>query len=475
MKTLVRRCLLTTFALLLLAVAAEEARACSCVPARPVCEAFGGSSAVFVGRVVGSAQTEVSVDRETGKKVTYAVGAIHFEVEEAFSGVVGRKRVTIHSGTGGGDCGYWFLRGRRYVVYADEHEGKLYTSICTRTHQLEGPDEDLAFLRDLPPAGTGVRLYGIVGRPPYTQARPEEAKVEGLAGIRVVINGPGGSRRELFTDAEGRYEITNLRPGKYKVRAELPAQYYRGGYEDDGVEIADRGCAELSFAAIPNGAVTGRVVSAEGEPVAKVNVVLLRADAEGFLSLNHEVGSADTDEKEGRFEIEQVPPGEYVLGINLTWAPKAATPYPPTFYPGVSQRAEATVIEVSLGERVPELLLRLPPPLVERRVSGVVVWPDGTPAVGAEVHLADVNHPGYTASGWDNKTDAEGRFTLTGFDGVTYWVHANAPRFPSKPYNESGMTHAEPPRVQLTTDTYGLRLVLTSEGAVCEHNVEKKK
>lgn len=473
MNTLARLAL-PAFAVILLCGAAAEVRACSCLREASVCDAFGGSSAVFAGRVVGSAETRTETDRESGKKITFAVGTIYFAVEEAFSGVKGKRRVAVHSGTGGGDCGYWFLTGKRYLVYAGAAEdGKLYTNICTRTRPAEDAAEDFAFLRDLPREGTGVRIYGQVARPPYTQAKPEEAKPEGLPGIKITVTGPGGARRELFTDAEGRYEVTHLKPGKYKVEADLPSHYDRGERTAEELEVYDRGCASASFAAIPNGVVTGRVVTAEGEPVTEAKVVLVRADLD--RPGEHEEAGVDyMKDKEGRFEIGQVPPGEYVLGVNVTWMPQPDSPYPPTYYPGTADRSGAAVIKVGLGEKVPDLLLRLPPPLAERKVHGIVVWPDGTPAAGAEVHLSDVNHPDYTATGWDHKADAQGRFTLPGLEGVTYWVHARAPKYPNKPYNESGIMHAEPPKVTLAADAYGLRLVLASDGAVCQHYAEKK-
>ncbi|HEV2861245.1 MAG TPA: carboxypeptidase regulatory-like domain-containing protein [Pyrinomonadaceae bacterium] len=313
-----------------------------------------------------------------------------------------------------------------------------------------------------------------MARPTFAQAEAEKAKAEGLAGIKVTITGPGGSRRELFTDAEGRYEVTHLKPGKYKVGADLPPQYYRDEYTEKELEVYDRGCASAHFAAIPNGVVSGRVVTAEGEPVAKAKVVLVRADLEGPGGMGDEAGVDYMEDKEGRFEIGQVPPGEYVLGVNVTWMPQPHSPYPPTYYPGAADRSGAAVIKVGLGERVADLLLRLPPPLAGRKVHGVVVWPDGTPAAGAEVYLSDVNYPDHTATGWDHKTDAQGRFTLTGLEGVTYRVHANAPKYPDKPYGESGIMHAEPPKVTLSSDAYGLRLVLASEGAVCKHYAGKK-
>ena len=449
---------------------------CSCMPERPVCEAFGGASAVFVGRIVGSAERKVYEDRERGEKITYDVGTIYFAVEEAFSGVQGKRRVEIHSGTGGGDCGYWFRRGERYLIYAGSDEkGVLHTNICTRTRPLEDAAEDLTYLRQLPPVGTGARIYGQVGRPPDYRLDKEKQKIEGLAGIKVTVRGAGGQRYELVTDTEGRYELAGLKPGEYEVQAALPDYYVKDDYyAARKLSIYDRGCASADFAAISNGRISGRIMDIEGLPVKKAKLVLLTADAQGTLSMRDEAGMDYVDDQQGRFEIGQVAPGEYVLGMNLTFAPDAESPYPPTYYPGVTERAEATTIKVGLGEHVKDLVLRLPPKLVERTVQGVVVWPDGSPAVGAEVYLADVNHPGYTVTGWEHKTDMQGRFTLPGLNGLTYWVHANAPRYPGKPYNEAGMTHAEPAKVTLTDSVFGLKLVLTSEGAVCKHYERKK-
>ena len=118
-------------------------------------------------------------------------------------------------------------------------------------------------------------------------------------------------------------------------------------------------------------------------------------------------------------------------------------------------------------------MLRLPPRLVERTVQGFVLWPDGTPAAGAEVYLADREHPGWIANG-TTETDAQGRFTLAGFDGITYWVLASADRFPSAPFQERQPTHAEPPTVTLTSNVSDLKLVLTSEGSLCKHYYREK-
>ena len=470
------RSILSGLALLVLVLASgREAFACSCMPERPVCEAFGGSTAVFVGRVVGAAEQKTEAG-ENGIKSTYDVGSIYFAVEEAFSGVKARTRVTIHSGTGGADCGYWFRRGERYLVYAyGDEKGKLYTSICSRTRPLAAADEDLPFLRTLPPEGTGVSLHGVVAR---LSDAPEgdgtERKVEGIAGITVTVKHPGGRRQEVVTDSEGRYELTGLKPGEYEVSARLPDYYYKDEHSTHKVRVSDRGCAEASFAAIPDGRITGQVLDAEGRPVPKAKVVLISPKAEGPLTMRDEV-STDyiREENQGRFEFGQVPPGEYLLGLNVTFSPDAEEPYAPTYYPGVSDRALATVIKVGLGQKLKDYVLRLPPRLTERTVQGFVVWPDGTPARDAEVYLADREHPGWIANG-TTKTDAQGSFTLTGYDGITYWVLASADKFPAADYKDRQPMHAEPPTVTLTSSVSGLKLVLTSDGSLCKHYYEEK-
>lgn len=453
-----------------------DASACSCVPERPVCEGLGSASAVFVGRVVGGAEQKTLKD-EKGVKVKYDVGTIHFAVEEVFSGAIGRK-VDIHSGTGGGDCGYWFKRGERYVVYAHGDAKKGYgTSICTRTRPVADATEDLSYLRQLPPKGTGGRLYGIVAKPNYDAAAGEADGVErkpiGLPGITVTAKHARGGKLTAVTDAEGNYEFNALKPGEYEVQADLPDYYYRDEYSVRKLHIADRGCGIEHFAAIVNGRVSGRVVDAEGKAVSGIEVGLVSADVEEVYSPFREHGTDYTND-EGRFEIERMPPGRYLLGVNLENSPNAEHPYPRTYYPGVAGRAEASVIEIGLGQKQSVRELRLPPRIIERTVQGVVVWPDGTPAGGADVHMTHINRPGYSVNGWP-KADAQGRFTLTGLDGETYFVHAHAAKYPDKPYHESGQTHAEPPRVTLTENAFGLRLVLTSDGAVCEHYYQRDK
>lgn len=81
----------------------SPARACSCFPAGPPCQAYGSASAVFAG-------TAVSMRRPG---TAYGERVFKFSVDQAYLGVNGTE-VEIFTGNGGGDCGYNFTIGERY-------------------------------------------------------------------------------------------------------------------------------------------------------------------------------------------------------------------------------------------------------------------------------------------------------------------------------------------------------------------------
>src|SRR5712664_3796651 len=73
---------------------------------RVVAEARNKSRAVFSGTVV-------AIDRKPGD--LYVV--VRFKIEEFWKGALS-KEATVFTGQGGGDCGYKFEVGQRYLVYA---------------------------------------------------------------------------------------------------------------------------------------------------------------------------------------------------------------------------------------------------------------------------------------------------------------------------------------------------------------------
>ena len=115
--------------------------ACSCVGVPSVEKEFGWSNAVFSGKVV-----EIKENRSLRGSFSKSV---LFEVSNTWKGVK-QSQIIIATGQNGGDCGFDFTVGEKYLVYSMESEmyGKkaLSTTICDRTKLLNSSQEDLQIL-----------------------------------------------------------------------------------------------------------------------------------------------------------------------------------------------------------------------------------------------------------------------------------------------------------------------------------------
>jgi 5-hydroxyisourate hydrolase-like protein (transthyretin family) len=214
-----------------------------------------------------------------------------------------------------------------------------------------------------PPAETGVIRGRVVradtGEPlRRVQVRVDEWSTKDLSGPAATM-----------TDADGRYELTQLPAGRYHLKAR------RGGY----VEVAygqrrpfERGrplelgeaavLEDIDFALPPGAVVTGHVVDEAGEAVAHVSVSLARRRyIEGGRRLVSESGSS-TDDR-GEFRIFDVPPGEYVIVARfhtvVELGARDRVRYVPTYYPGTPVAAEAQPVTVGLGQEVPGITIAL--------------------------------------------------------------------------------------------------------------------
>ena len=136
------------FVLLVAITGAHSIRACDCMtmkfnPSRAVKKA----DAVFVGKVVAIKDATVPPGVSSyspGRQVT-------FEATEAWKGVAAARTV-VRTGFGGGDCGYPFVAGERYLVFASyargDSEGRaLVTGICSDTTALSKSTVKLTKLR----------------------------------------------------------------------------------------------------------------------------------------------------------------------------------------------------------------------------------------------------------------------------------------------------------------------------------------
>jgi hypothetical protein len=103
--------------------------------------------------------------------------------------------------------------------------------------------------------------------------------------------------------------------------------------------------------------------------------------------------------------------------------------YPPAFYPGVLDQAQAEVITVGLGEKVSDRLIRVPLRRMASVLSAQVVWADGPPVSMAQLLVADITYNDMgMATSHALEADQQGRFSITGYVGQKLFIHARSNR-----------------------------------------------
>jgi hypothetical protein len=223
----------------------SETLACSCVGGVPLCETFWKTPVVFSGEVleIKRIPNELGSEYLPNRLVT-------FRVDEAWRGGVSGV-IEVHTGSGGGDCGFDFQAGRRYLVFAHQWKGKLSTGICSPTKLLDKAKDDLAYLRQPFGPSAGGRIYGIATYRISSLSNDSPGSSRPAARYTVTLR---SERREwrTTTNDEGQYEFTGMPAGTYALQLVVPStEHVSGGTK---VELADpRGCAQADLYVVPNG------------------------------------------------------------------------------------------------------------------------------------------------------------------------------------------------------------------------------
>ena len=159
---------------------AGQAHACSCVQPGSPSEELEKFDAVFAGRVTS---VHHSYDPD-GRSVTRDDrSTIGFEVSMVWKGEI-HETTTITTPPTGGSCGYRFIEGESYVVYAYASpygDGGYTAGICSRTALLAEAQADIDELGD-----GDAPLAGSSGPSPE---EPEEAAADGGWWIALVAGG----------------------------------------------------------------------------------------------------------------------------------------------------------------------------------------------------------------------------------------------------------------------------------------------
>jgi len=401
------------------------AGACSCSE-NPPCAAVWRADAVFVGTAVQRVEESlggmlswtvhtITVDQPLHGTVDPIVTIVP-DVARPTAEQIDKSRSSPDRLSAWSSCDYFFEAGQRYLIYARKTaDGRWTTSSCSGTKLLERAGADLAYIDALPTAPNTGRVYGTIDRTVADPDDPSAFRTVPAAGVAVELVG-NSNRFVVNTNAEGALDL-HVPPGEYTIAPVVPEAIRVYGAPHRGA-VPARGCLQVRFGVTSNGRIEGRVVQEDGLPLARAGVDVIPATPPSSkASLNSRTQSASTD-AEGRFMVDAILPGLYVVAVNARSGPSLDSPYSPTYFPGVS-REQAEIVDVGEGERKAGFTIVVNR-VAETTITGTVLLDDNRPAADVPVRASLVDHRGWFMS--TTTTDTRGAFQLRVLAGMTYVI-----------------------------------------------------
>ncbi len=178
---------------------------------------------------------------------------------------------------------------------------------------------------------------------------------EALKNAVIMLTSEGAEKKvsRATTAADGSFGFSGLPPGQYQLTIRKPGYQVLQRSAPVTVFRDSAETARLTLSLWPHGAIAGRVVDWEGEPVAEAEVrayAVVYQMTGATLSLAAKADGNDA----GEYRLFDLPAGKYVLQVA---PPRAATPSgqfyadtPAMYYPGAASPAQALPIELNWGE-----------------------------------------------------------------------------------------------------------------------------
>ena len=242
-----------------------------------------------------------------------------------------------------------------------------------------------------PPMNAGVRTTGVIrGRILSTDGRA-------LAHAQVrLMQASAGVRASTSADEEGRFEFTDLPPGKFGVVASKMG-YSPIGQDDSPLaallnsgptfDLAEGETREKVDVRLRRwGTLEGRVFDELGEPILGASIQLLHIRYEnGRRRLVAAGGAARATDDLGRYRIYAVAPGRYVVSATVSDA--ADLPgYARSYYPGTPNAGEAQFVSMGVSQDLVGIDFSMSRTRTAR-ISGRMIDAAGQPTTGGTVQL----------------------------------------------------------------------------------------
>jgi hypothetical protein len=325
--------------------------ACSCLLQNSPCDqGWKTGDTIFLGKVV-------AMERVGEPSVSLSSHAARFIVEERFRGAdVTGKEIVIYTGEGGGDCGYPFVAGTSYLVYASggASDGRLHTSICSETKPAVRVGGVLPELRAIRDGKRPDDVFGTIGAAPEGGGWEALTESQPLAGVPVRATGTSGRSFSSRTDSRGAYAFPSLPAGTYRIEPDLQQGFERPQPRTAELTADGAACRIDSFA-WPDGRIEGTVVDSNGNPVIGF-VTLEPADPVEAAAARKRGGMRSEDAgADGTFSLHRLAPGRY----RLRFYPKIGRGFnfrATIYWPSNSGDA----IELTFGQHIESLRFTVP-------------------------------------------------------------------------------------------------------------------
>jgi len=237
------------------------------------------------------------------------------------------------------------------------------------------------------------------------------------------------------TDASGKFRFEKIDPGdyylkvkhtgfvdlNYKPAAKLAAQGRL--HLTAGNEVVD-----LEIRLVPNGAVAGKVVDEDGDPVTDAMVTAMSFN---YMMGHPKLSAGDTGQvnDRGEFRLGSLAPGRYYLCASKMADPTGTLPpppkdgsketgYVPSFFPGSTGVEQAEAIEVKAGSDLPGFVIHLQKSVVVR-VKGTALTSDGKLVKNGMIMIMG-GAGGFSAMRMVPINDPEGKFELSNLPPGVY-------------------------------------------------------
>ena len=234
--------------------------------------------------------------------------------------------------------------------------------------------------------------------------------------------------------AAGQYQVWTLTPGMIAEPTSSPNYFPYYGSVKSIILGANEQVANVDLKLIRGAVISGRVTNADNKPVVAERMTLQLLDANGNPRLGALHSTYDqmyeTDDR-GVYRIYGLPPGRYRINVGYDATEEGilrGRRYEKTFYPDPNDQSKAGIVELSEGEEVNNIDIRVQNAPPTYAISGRVIdagasFPIARAGVSFNMIRKDQGPP---IPGFVFQADERGEFKYNGFSPGHYAVSANS-------------------------------------------------